>query len=170
MEHLNLGRIVVTGHRPDGTAVVVEDGGRPAVPLAGPAVSAHFLWGRDGVPTFPDDGSATAGESPFPLPGGCRVSYLRLAPGANEAYHGFVAAALGDLADPTEPGFHRTPTLDVVFVVAGTVTLELDEGHRTDLRPGDVVIQNGTRHRWHNHGDAEAVIASVVLGANTAAG
>ncbi|HVW33161.1 MAG TPA: cupin domain-containing protein [Acidimicrobiia bacterium] len=168
MEGMRFGRTVVTGHQPDGTAVIVSEAKADAVALAGPAVVAHFLYGRDDVPTYPDDGSASAGESPFPPPGGCRVSYLRIAPGANEAYHAFIASALGDLADDKEPGFHRTPTLDIAFVVAGSVTLELDAGNRTDLEPGDVVVQNGTRHRWHNSGDTEAVIATVVLGANAA--
>jgi quercetin dioxygenase-like cupin family protein len=51
-----------------------------------------------------------------------------------------------------EPGsrtpMHRTETLDYGIVVAGRCTLELDDGSRTELSSGDVVIQRGTNHGW----------------------
>jgi hypothetical protein len=31
--------------------------------------------------------------------------------------------------------------------------------------PGDIVVQNGTRHRWHNRGDTIARMLSVTVGA-----
>ena len=34
------------------------------------------------------------------------------------------------------------------------------------LHPGDIVIQNGTRHRWINRGDTDAVWAAFVVGVN----
>ena len=37
-----------------------------------------------------------------------------------------------------------------------TVCLELDNGAEVTLEPGDVVVQNGTRHRWHNRGNTIA--------------
>ena len=33
------------------------------------------------------------------------------------------------------------------------------------LHPGDIVVQNGTRHRWINRGDTDAVWAAIVIGA-----
>ena len=68
------------------------------------------------------------------------------------------------LADPDRPGMHATPTLDFDIVLSGTVGLELDQGEVT-LRPGDVVVQNGTLHRWHNRGSVPAMIAVVAVGA-----
>jgi hypothetical protein len=47
---------------------------------------------------------------------------------------------------------HTTDSIDYVMVVSGEVTLDLDDGEQTVLRAGDVVIQNGTRHAWRNHG------------------
>jgi len=34
--------------------------------------------------------------------------------------------------------------------------LELDDGVKLTLRPGDTYVQNGTRHRWSNKGDMPA--------------
>jgi hypothetical protein len=42
--------------------------------------------------------------------------------------------------------------------------LELDDGATVTLRPGDTVVQNGTRHRWSNAGDVPAVLAGCVWG------
>ena len=47
-------------------------------------------------------------------------------------------------------GMHRTATLDYDIVLEGTIGLELDNGAEVTLHPGDIVVQNGTRHRWHN--------------------
>jgi hypothetical protein len=34
----------------------------------------------------------------------------------------------------------------------------------TTPRAGDANVQNGTRHRWHNHGSGPAVLAVTVVG------
>ncbi|HEX7095459.1 MAG TPA: cupin domain-containing protein [Acidimicrobiales bacterium] len=49
-------------------------------------------------------------------------------------------------------GFHRTETIDYVFILDGPVDLELDDGTVT-LQPGDCVVQRGTNHAWRNHND-----------------
>jgi quercetin dioxygenase-like cupin family protein len=51
-------------------------------------------------------------------------------------------------------------------VLSGEVALELDAGAETVLRPGDTVVQNGTRHRWINRGKDPAVIAAFIVGAH----
>lgn len=60
---------------------------------------------------------------------------------------------------------HRTATLDYDVVLEGTVGLELDDGAEVTLGPGDVVVQDGTRHRWHNRGDSIARVLAVTVGA-----
>ncbi|NQV54828.1 MAG: cupin domain-containing protein, partial [Rhodospirillales bacterium] len=47
---------------------------------------------------------------------------------------------------------HRTNSLDYGVVLSGIVKLELDGGKFVDLAPGDVVVQRGTIHAWHNPG------------------
>lgn len=56
-------------------------------------------------------------------------------------------------------------TIDYDVVLEGTVGLELDDGAEGVLGPGDVVVQNGTRHRWHNRGTTIARVLAVTLGA-----
>jgi len=65
---------------------------------------------------------------------------------------------------------HRSPTIDYIIVLEGTIGLELDDGPETILQPGDVVIQNGTRHRWHNRGEGTARTLSVCVGAQHSLG
>jgi mannose-6-phosphate isomerase-like protein (cupin superfamily) len=64
------------------------------------------------------------------------------------------------------PGMHTTDSIDYVVVVSGEATLELDDGEQTVVRAGDVVIQNGTRHAWRNHGTEPCTIVGVAIGAD----
>ncbi|MBE1470618.1 cupin domain-containing protein [Kibdelosporangium phytohabitans] len=68
--------------------------------------------------------------------------------------------------EPGDPGMHTTDSLDYVLVAEGEITLELDDGEQTVLRAGDVVVQNGTRHAWRNHGTRTCTIAGVAIGAD----
>ncbi|KZT00102.1 uncharacterized protein LAESUDRAFT_666881 [Laetiporus sulphureus 93-53] len=55
---------------------------------------------------------------------------------------------------PPGPGgkspFHRTETIDFVIVVKGEITLVLDNDEKRVCQPGDVVVQRGKIHAWHN--------------------
>jgi mannose-6-phosphate isomerase-like protein (cupin superfamily) len=90
---------------------------------------------------------------------------MQLAPGS-DAVHTFIKDGLAAWADPDDPGMHRTATLDYDIVLEGRIGLELDNGTEVELGPGDVVVQNGTRHRWHNRGDTVARLMSVTVGAH----
>ena len=65
-------------------------------------------------------------------------------------------------------GMHTTDTVDYEFVISGEVVLELDDGAEVTLRPGDTVVQNGTRHAWRNRTDKPAVLVVVLVGAKRA--
>jgi quercetin dioxygenase-like cupin family protein len=71
----------------------------------------------------------------------------------------------GDESGGTHDGFHRTDTTDFGVVLSGTMALELDDGAEVVLNPGDVLIENGTRHRWRVVGDEPATLASFIIGA-----
>ena len=70
--------------------------------------------------------------------------------------------------EPDDPGMHTTDTIDFEVVLSGELILELDDGVETVLRPGDTVVQNGTRHRWANRGTEPVVMAVFMVGANRA--
>ena len=50
-------RRVVTGHTPDGTAVIVSDEEVTSYPIGSHGSAVTSLWGRDDPPNFPDDGA-----------------------------------------------------------------------------------------------------------------
>lgn len=55
---------------------------------------------------------------------------------------------------PRSEGFwHATDTLDFIYVIEGSVVLELETGP-VSLNAGDLVADRGVLHRWRNDGDA----------------
>ncbi len=174
-------RRVVTGHDSEGKAVFASD--EPVDPVTValvPGAAFHLLWGADQAPTFPDDGSPTAQPTYFPPLGGYRFGFFTVPPAGSssipadldlEAAFAEVETKLPGMVaqmEPDNPGMHTTDTIDFEVVVSGEVVLELDDGAETTLRPGDTVVQNGTRHRWSNRGTEPAVVAVILLGAHRA--
>ncbi len=160
-------RRIVTGHAADGTSIVASDDTIDGIPIGSLGTSATLVWGRDDPGRFPDDGSEPRRAAAFPPPGGCAIAVIELAP-TGEDFHTFVGGALAQWADPDQPGMHRTATLDYDVVLEGTVGLELDNGVEVTLHPGDIVVQNGTRHRWHNRGTTIARYLAITVGAYNA--
>jgi mannose-6-phosphate isomerase-like protein (cupin superfamily) len=175
-------RRVVTGHDEGGKAVFVNDEQVDPISVALlPGVEFHRVWGGDEPPQFPNDGIMPAAGTYFPPVGGFRFGFFTLPPGGTgvpAGEHFDFEAALHELEtklpglarfmEPEEPGMHTTPTVDVDLVVAGEVILELDDGATVTLRPGDTVVQNGTRHRWRNDGTVPATLAYFICGARHA--
>jgi mannose-6-phosphate isomerase-like protein (cupin superfamily) len=160
-------RRVVTGHTPDGKAIIASDEEVAATPVGRLGSATTLVWGRDDVAEFPDDGTQPPRETVFPPPGGCAVAVLEIAPGG-EDFDEFVRTALAPWADPDTPGMHRTATIDYDVVLEGTVGLQVDDGVVVALHPGDIVVQNGTSHRWLNQGDTVVRILAVTIGAKNA--
>ncbi|NNE83740.1 MAG: cupin domain-containing protein [Alphaproteobacteria bacterium] len=65
-----------------------------------------------------------------------------------------------DLPAGSRREMHRTDTVDYGIVLAGEVYLVVERGE-TLLRAGDVVVQRGTFHGWHNRSDRVARMAFV---------
>lgn len=171
-------RRVVTGHDAAGKAVFVSDDEvAPYAPPFSPGNEFHQLWGFDATPRFPDDGTRPAPSTYFPGVGGFRFNFFAIPPDGEQVPDGLdLAEAFADMEanlpglaghmERDEPGMHTTATLDVEVVLAGTPVLELDDGAKVTLQPGDTVVQNGTRHRWSNPGAVPAVMAVVLVGAH----
>jgi quercetin dioxygenase-like cupin family protein len=140
-------RRVVTGHDPAGKAVVIDDGVIPARPVLGGDAEFAVVWVTNRSPADNDDATDLSGE-PIGLvqPGG---SVLRIV----------------DIPAGVRSPLHRTCSLDYGIVLAGEIDLELDEGKRTPLGVGDVVVQRGTIHAWINRGTTTARMAFVLLDA-----
>jgi mannose-6-phosphate isomerase-like protein (cupin superfamily) len=169
-------RRVVTGHDEDGRAVVVADEEINATTVTLSDTSYIELWRGDDIPQFPNAGTNGPRTTFFPAPGGYRFFVLTIPPDTEKDYAGIdLDAGLKEMEEKLpgvlqsseldNPGMHTTDTIDMEYVVAGEVTLELDDGAKTVLRAGDSNIQNGTRHRWHNLGTEDAVVVVVMVGA-----
>src|SRR5205814_587568 len=120
---------------------------------------------RDVAPALPDDGTRADTPKMFPPPGGFRYVFVTMAPAssrsgerpASDPDPAAVAAmkSLGteNLYEKDNPGMHTTDTVDIDYIVSGELWLELDDGQEVHLEAGDSVVQNGTRHKWHNRTD-----------------
>jgi hypothetical protein len=158
---------VVTGHDRNGKAVFASDQEVDPLTLALiPGAEFHRLWGADQAPTFPGDGGPTAQPSYYPPVGGYRFGLFTIPPGeptvpipadldlqAGLAEMEEKLPGLPAYLEPDNPGMHTTDTIDFEVVLSGEVILELDDGVETVLRPGNTVVQNGTRHRWGQPGN-----------------
>jgi mannose-6-phosphate isomerase-like protein (cupin superfamily) len=140
----------------DGRSRLVDDG--PA-----PSTWCDEIWA-----TTPDDplGRATAAPARelSARPGGTFFRMVQLPPDAVVR-----AATAGRTVEGVDPqgvdreGFHRTPTVDYVYVLDGPVELVLDDASVV-VEPGDCVVQRGTNHAWRNHGPEPIRLLAVMIG------
>lgn len=164
---------VVTGHSNAGRSCILHDA-RPEtkVEMPGRALTFFELWETDG-PLASNEGSEDAGRRPVrhhPPEGGTRFRMVELLP--DEHRQDDVVAKEFELLDADsiqtdgkgDPTMHRNETVDYNIVLSGEVWAVTEEGE-TLLRPGDVLIQRGTAHTWHNRSDAPCVFASVMVSA-----
>jgi hypothetical protein len=168
-------RRVVTGTNRDGKSVFVGDDELPPVTVAlMPNLEFHPLWGADAPVALPTDGTAPDARAYFPPSGGFRFGLVSIPPEGERQGPVFpdmeeVELKLPGLLahmEPDHPGMHTTDTIDFDVVVSGEIFLELDDGAEVHLETGDCVVQNGTRHAWHNRASEPCVLAVAIVGAS----
>lgn len=140
-----------------------------------PGAAIARVYGNNHL-VLPTDGRENDTHNYFPEPGGAAVYIITLPPDPKSppakpqdmaALIAEVKAELpGMLEAMSDDGSftHRTDTVDVVTILSGRIVIELAGGASKDLGAGDVVIQNGTRHRWHNPFDAPCTLHTVSIG------
>jgi len=157
-------RQVVTGHNAKGRAVFLRDEQVDAMPI--PALGElAFLWSADEPATYPNAGNNPAAPGLFPPVGGIRFVIASYSP-EFEVVAAPEASPRIHVEDGDEPGMHRTDSTDFGVLLSGNIVVELDDGAELLLSPGDVVVQNGTRHRWRVVGDIPATMAAFIIGAH----
>ena len=171
-------RRVVTGHTTDGRATIVSDSNVAGTTVAlFPGFEQHTMWGADEAPTFPDDGSIPNFTQYFPSTGGFRFTLVTFQPESTiefnnidreagilemeQIWPGLIAAQ-----EPENPRMHRSDTVDFEYVISGDIWLELDSGEEVHLTAGDSVVQNGTKHAWHNRSKEPCRMVVCLIGAN----
>jgi hypothetical protein len=86
---------------------------------------------------------------------------------AEEAIDALILGA-SEFLEPDNPGMHTTQTVDIGVVLTGQLWLELDDGAEVQIGPGDIVVQNGTRHAWRNKSSEPCTVAYALVGARKA--
>jgi quercetin dioxygenase-like cupin family protein len=162
-------RRVVTGLDASGRSAVVEDGPVPA--SARVDASSFDLKTRTVAPftryILEADGIWFGA---LPLPPGAPVDPLRGPPLPEDGFTprlpsgGFAAAMLRWAPGGPEFPMHDSPTVDLMVIVSGAMELRLESGS-TIVRPGDVVVQRGTKHTWKVVGDEPCVAFGILLDA-----
>jgi quercetin dioxygenase-like cupin family protein len=144
-------RRIVTGHDEHGVAKVLSDSAAGNVRANASGGRSTLIWSSDAMPIpmplgehIEDMGARILGTPP--PPNGTRFTINDIPPG--------------------HPGrLHRTETVDYALILAGEIDMEVDNGERISLNPGDVVIQRGTNHSWINRGTTWGRIAFILIDA-----
>jgi quercetin dioxygenase-like cupin family protein len=147
-------RRIVTGHRSDGKAVIVADeqlSGRALAEDAGAEATFFQLWATHEMPVDLTESAEVRQRE------GSDTTILGTGSGT--------VLRIGVLAPGARSPLHRTVSLDYGICLEGECEMELDSGETARVRPGDVVIQRGTIHAWHNRSDAPCRFAWILLDA-----
>jgi mannose-6-phosphate isomerase-like protein (cupin superfamily) len=168
-------RRVVTGVDGSGKSVFAGDEQvEPVTVGLMPGLEFHPMWGSDRLVALPTDGTRPDAPAYFPPAGGFRFGFVSIPPEGTGATPDAGAGPEeierklpGLLAhmEPDHPGMHTTDTVDFDVVLSGDIWLELDDGAEVHLQTGDCVVQNGTRHSWHNRSSQPCVLAVAIVGA-----
>lgn len=167
-------RRVVTGHDPDGKAVVVRDGlaANTFISPARPHVALTDLWAAPaaGTETAPDVDPVDRPLLLHPPQGGTVFRIVQFDPedpaqlAQADGASAFAGMGAGSdvVASARHPYMHRTDTVDYAIVLSGSITMVLDEDD-VELHAGDVVVQDGTNHAWSNRTSEPCRIAFVLV-------
>lgn len=172
-------RRVVTAKDAEGKSVFLSDEDIEPVSISFlPGVNFYSLAGGDGPPSVEPGAGLSSSSSFFPDEGGYHFVVSTIPAGtvrapAQKDTKALIAEMEEKLpgllsASEREPGMHTSHTLNFVIILAGEVTLELDDGASVDLNTDNFVVQIGARHRWTNRGKDQAVILSAIIGAQRA--
>ena len=169
-------KVVVTGHKDDGTAIIISDKAPRTYPNPKFFTTFYEVWNEQQVPVtvrkHMQDEEKTLNHKPPRK--GVRIrmhDFYPIGDGANkltyeEIVEHFREAGSEDSVPPKDKWkhtfMHRTESIDFGIMIEGELTLIMEEGERT-LYPGDVVVQVGTNHGWENRGDKTSRIAFVLL-------
>jgi hypothetical protein len=178
-----MARLIVTSNR-NGRSAVGLDKPVPSTPFASvPGFDPALIWGTAAIPSVPWDGhnAADGRKNVLPEAGETRLMRVTFPPDSVMISSDFDPAAAGaeymsrlpglaERFEPESPGMHTTDTVDYGILMEGEISLELDDGQMVALKPGDIVVQNGTRHAWRNGGSRPATLIFVLIGARRSTG
>lgn len=143
-------RKVVMGHDADGRTVVLSDApARTHGPL-GAGTMIYDIWETVEAPTPIPPQEPDPGNRPldYRLPDkGIRMRIADYPPSGG-----------------APPFMHRTETVDVVMVLRGELTMEVEGGEDVVLRAGDTLVQRATIHAWVNRSSEPCRVMFLMIG------
>jgi len=142
---LPLVHCVVTGHDTNGRAVIRREVSTPTRMIPSGDAAFALLWTTATVPA--DNNDETDGRE--------RDAGLTLENGS--------VLRIVDMLPGRESPMHRTHSIDYGIVLSGEIELELDDGCKTTIREGGIIVQRGTNHLWRNVSEHPARIAFVLI-------
>ena len=167
-------RRIVTGHDKDGKAVALYDAPLKAIQRSAGGNGMTLCWVTG---EFPVDMASAADRAQTkvgvpPPANGTIFRIVDFAPVPTGGYgavdHHQILLNMG--IDPATQGYarhentHRTRTIDYAIVLDGEIDMLMDDSE-IHMKPGDVLIQQGTNHAWVNNGDKTCRIAFVLVDA-----
>ena len=155
-------RRVVTGHDASGTSVCASDGLVPAAHTTPGGTLFYELWSTDATPAPIGAGTVGAGTVGAGTLGAGQNDQAPPAPVSVPPARNGTKLRINELPPGACSPMHRTQTVDYGIVLDGEVVLVLDDSE-TVLRAGDVVVQQGTSHRWENRSGATARVAFILI-------
>lgn len=143
-------RLVVTGHNEQGRSRVISD---EVVELK----NGGHLWRTTpdaplGIGSAGKPLAAQGGPGLDPVLGGTRWTIVTMQPSPQ---------AKSSLAN--RQGFHRTATVDYIFVLNDAIVLLLDDEEVT-LKAGDGVVLRNVIHGWRNEGSMPVRLLMTAVG------
>jgi len=136
---------VVTGHDAQGRAIFKSEDVAPTRMIPSGDAAFLLLWTTETVPA--DNNDETDGRE--------RDAGLTLNRGS--------VIRIVDMLPGKQSPMHRTNSIDYGIVMSGEVELELDDGRKTRIGEGGIIIQRGTNHLWRNVSDKPCRIAFVLI-------
>ena len=164
---------VVTATTDGGRSYILTDAPpKTTMVQPGRALTFYELWETEG-PLACNLGADDAVAGPIrhhPPVGGTRFRIVELLPEPERS-----AEAVGNdfenlqadgiqVHGAEDPTMHRNETVDYNIILSGEVVAVTEDGE-TLLKAGDVLIQRGTAHTWHNRSGRPCVFASVMVSA-----
>lgn len=166
---------IVTGHGPDGRSNITFEGLATNVldSPAWPGSRVSELWVTEETPVD-NTGVVDRAARPIrhdPTPGGTIFRVVEIPPEAQSTID--TAGAFADLGSThvpsaedsaKHPSMHVTDSVDYLVVISGEMHMVMEDGEVL-LRPGDCIVQRGTKHAWSNRGEVPCVMAAVLVDA-----
>jgi quercetin dioxygenase-like cupin family protein len=143
-------RRVVTGIDADNKSNAILDSKITLAPAPNDLKWAH-LWVTDSYPL-----SISATDT--------KDKSVGVSPPENGTQFGVVEIPASDPAQPAQPLWHQTRTVDYVVVMSGEIDLML-EASVVHLKAGDTVVQQVTNHAWVNRGIVPCRLLFVLMDA-----